>query len=176
VRKCVCARAFVLDPHLIPQFRHDFGHKYSFVPLPRRERRGRVSVLRAAEHPAAIIHHVALEPLCCHILSLARHRGVIFGVNRMYCQLHVYRESSLYLLNQTVRKTGFHCVLYSPSWRDSTVSRGHSQAGASETCGKRVQGHFSRIDRGLALVLPLYPPLLLHPGPSFPNSNRGPSI
>jgi hypothetical protein len=26
----------------------------------------------------------------------------------------------------------------------STVSRGYSQAGASETCGKRVQGHFSK--------------------------------
>ena len=42
--------------------------------------------------------------------------------------------------------------------------------------GRGCRAIFSRIDRGLALVLALCSPLSLHPGPSFPNSNRGPSI
>ena len=62
---------------------------------------------------------------------------------RVLKETQVHRKRSLYLLNQTLRKACFNCVLYSPSRRDSTVSRGHSQAGVSETCGKRVQGIIS---------------------------------
>ena len=57
---------------------------------------------------------------------------------------HIHSKSSLHVLHQTLRKAGFSCVRHSPSWRDSTVSRGHSPANAQARWEKRAQGHFAQ--------------------------------